>query len=123
MTVGRARRLRQRNDRRGAQVVGTLRGSPAPRLQIPSAASIRAYVSTSSTRRQLIIEVDGGQHADRRTEDAVRTRGSKRRGVGVLRFWNNDVLGNLDGVLQTIRRHCGEPSPARCARDLSQGRG
>jgi very-short-patch-repair endonuclease len=50
----------------------------------------------------LVIEVDGGQHNDSAV-DAVRDRYLIGEGYRVLRFWNNDVLGNLDGVLMTIQ--------------------
>ncbi len=52
--------------------------------------------------RLLIVEVDGGQHSD---SAADRTRDSRlaEDGYRVLRFWNNDVLGNLEGVLATIQ--------------------
>ena len=50
----------------------------------------------------LIIELDGGQHAERSTEDAKRTADLEALGYLVLRFWNNDVLGNIDGVVETI---------------------
>jgi very-short-patch-repair endonuclease len=51
----------------------------------------------------LIIEVDGGQHTSTETEDEARTRWLAARGYRVMRLWNNDVLGNTDGVLLTIR--------------------
>ena len=51
----------------------------------------------------LIIEVDGGQHASTEAEDEARTRWLAARGYRVMRFWNNDVLGNIEGVLLTIR--------------------
>ncbi len=51
--------------------------------------------------RNLIIEVDGGQHAESES-DQVRDAYLASEGYRVLRFWNSDVLGNLDGVLQTI---------------------
>ena len=52
----------------------------------------------------LIIEVDGGQHGERKTteEDARRTGWLERRGYRVLRFWNNQVLQETDSVLDTI---------------------
>jgi very-short-patch-repair endonuclease len=50
----------------------------------------------------LIVELDGGQHAERSAEDAKRTATLEAQGYLVLRFWNNDVLENMDGVLQTI---------------------
>lgn len=48
---------------------------------------------------KLIVEVDGGQHAD---EGEARTRWLDARGYRVIRFWNNDVLANTDGVLRMI---------------------
>jgi len=50
----------------------------------------------------LVIEIDGGQHAAATEADARRTADLNARGYRVIRFWNNDVLGNLDGVLETI---------------------
>ena len=51
---------------------------------------------------RLIVEVDGGQHASRVAYDKRRTRWLESRGYVVLRFWNNDVLANTDGVVQSI---------------------
>jgi very-short-patch-repair endonuclease len=53
---------------------------------------------------KLVIELDGGQHADREEVDARRTDYLRSRGYRVVRFWNNDVLGNIDGVVQAIER-------------------
>ena len=50
---------------------------------------------------RLAIELDGGQHEVAR--DAARTAIIERYGYRVLRFWNNEVLANTDGVLETIR--------------------
>jgi very-short-patch-repair endonuclease len=50
----------------------------------------------------LIIEVDGGQHAEQVTKDEARTRFLEKEGFRVIRFWNNDVLANTDGVLDAI---------------------
>jgi very-short-patch-repair endonuclease len=52
--------------------------------------------------RLLIIEVDGGQHNES-AADAIRDRRLNEEGYKVLRFWNNDVLGNIDGVLEMIQ--------------------
>src|SRR5205807_9314645 len=51
--------------------------------------------------RKLVIEVDGGQHADN-ASDATRDRYLRSEGFRVLRFWNNDVLRNTDGVLEMV---------------------
>jgi very-short-patch-repair endonuclease len=54
----------------------------------------------------LGIEVDGGQHNEklRRTSDNRRTSWLESKGISVIRFWNNEVLQNLDGVLSEINR-------------------
>src|SRR5205809_1079301 len=51
---------------------------------------------------RLVIELDGGQHAVRSVQDAERTAALEAQGYLVLRFWNNDVLQNIDGVLESI---------------------
>ncbi|HEY9554093.1 endonuclease domain-containing protein [Allosphingosinicella sp.] len=61
---------------------------------------------------KLIIEVDGGQHAEQAKTGAGRTAYLKSEGYRVIRFWNNDVLENTDGVVQVIERALlDRPSP------------
>ena len=50
----------------------------------------------------LIVELDGGQHAERAQQDARRTEWLQRAGYRVLRFWNDDVLKSMDLVLEQI---------------------
>ena len=72
---------------------------------------------------RLVVEVDGGQHAALQEQDASRTRAIESAGFVVLRFWNNEVMTNIEGVLTTIldaivsarRNPSPQPSP--------QGRG
>lgn len=60
---------------------------------------------------KLIIEADGGQHADN-INDAVRTAELERQGWKVLRFWNTDILQNSNGVLEMILAELSSyPSP------------
>ena len=59
---------------------------------------------------RLIIELDGGQHADQATYDRERDAWLRSQGYAVLRFWNDDVMQQLDGVLEQIRCAVG-PSP------------
>ena len=65
--------------------------------------------------RSLIVELDGSQHIDAAAYDENRSRFLRLAGFEVLRFWNNEVFGELDGVLEVIRRElvtrCGNPSP------------
>ena len=51
---------------------------------------------------KLIIEIDGGQHDQDKERDANRTESVEAMGYLVLRFWNNDVMRNTDGVLEVI---------------------
>jgi len=51
----------------------------------------------------LIVEVDGGQHAERKEYDTERTTWLEGQGFRVLRFWNTDVLENIDGVREAVR--------------------
>jgi very-short-patch-repair endonuclease len=55
----------------------------------------------------LIVELDGGQHAEMMAADADRTRRLEAMGYRVLRFWNNDVLANTGAVLEVIFGGCG----------------
>lgn len=52
---------------------------------------------------KLIIELDGGQHLKQQQRDAERTLYLQALGYRVLRFWNHEVLNNLEGVLESIR--------------------
>lgn len=63
---------------------------------------------------RLIVEVDGGQHAkETAIRDAARTAWLEGEGFRVLRFWNNEVLGNIDGVIETIRIVLNDYSPGK----------
>ncbi len=52
--------------------------------------------------RKIVIELDGGQHADNVPYDTLRTRNLERSGFRVLRFWNNEVFDNIEGVVEVI---------------------
>jgi len=73
---------------------------------------IGAYIADFACREVgLIVELDGGQHATSAT-DARRTAYLNAQGYSVLRFWNNEVLENRDGVLGAILNAIdGTPSP------------
>lgn len=74
---------------------------------------------------RLVVELDGGQHAEASEYDADRTKFMERQGYRVMRFWNNDVMGNTDGVLEVIATAL-STSPSQASGlgpSLSQGRG
>ncbi|MBL8522988.1 MAG: DUF559 domain-containing protein [Betaproteobacteria bacterium] len=60
-------------------------------------------VDFASFDAMLIVELDGGQHAAQIEYDALRDAYLASAGFKVLRFWNNDVMQNPEGVLETIR--------------------
>ena len=65
-------------------------------------------------RAKLAVELDGAQHADRKAYDEARTRFLQTKGIRVLRFWNNELVENYDGVVEIIRRDV-ELTPTRPA--------
>ncbi len=82
--------------------------------QVPIGPYICDFVARST---KLVIELDGGQHA---TAPGDRSRSGflESRGYRVLRFWNNEVLENIDGVVSEIERVLGyrpSPNPSRSA--------
>jgi len=69
-----------------------------------------------SRERKLVIEVDGGQHDWQQEEDRQRTEFIERQGFRVIRFWNNDVLERIEGVVMEIERVLAalpSPNPSR----------
>ena len=55
-----------------------------------------------SPKARLIIELDGSQHLEQQEYDAARTGYLKRQGYTVLRFWNSDVMNDIDSVIRAI---------------------
>ena len=62
---------------------------------------------------QLVIELEGGQHAEQQliTRDKRRARLIEDRGYKILRFWNDEVLTNMDGVLESILEAVAQQRP------------
>ena len=53
--------------------------------------------------RKVVVELDGGHHKAQRGKDEARDLWLRRHGYEVIRFWDNEVFENLEGVLETIR--------------------
>ena len=62
---------------------------------------------------RLIVEIDGGQHDRSSPQEAERSQFLHNQGYRILRFWNNEVLANLDGVHQTIAEELGRITPTQ----------
>ena len=88
------------------------------RRQVPVGPFIADFVCVEE---RLIVELDGGQHTEHEERDQARTRYLEAAGYRVVRFWNNEVLGDIDGVLTALtltltltlsrKRERGTPSP------------
>ena len=97
-----ARQLRQSQTEAERRLWSHLRARQLQDAKFTRQYPIAGYVADFACRSlRLAIELDGGQHAGNPADDA-RTRAIEAEGYRVLRFWNNDVLANTDGVLQAI---------------------
>ena len=75
---------------------------------------IRPFICDLVARSgKMVIEIDGGQHGEEIGNNGARTAFLQAKGYRVLRFWNNDVLGNLEGVVRAIEAALQTPPPAR----------
>jgi very-short-patch-repair endonuclease len=98
-----ARKLRASQTDAEACLWHRLRGRRLEGEKFVRQFQIDHYVADFACRAaRLAVELDGGRHDAAR--DAARTAIIERYGYRVLRFWNNDVLANSDGVLEAIRQ-------------------
>jgi very-short-patch-repair endonuclease len=107
--VQRARKLRA--DMTDAErKIWTLLRTAFPAWRFRRQVPIRQYITDfASHRARLVIEIDGGQHHE--DIDAPRTAIIEKDGYRVIRFWNNDVLANIDGVATLLTKALDETSP------------
>ena len=107
-TVNRARDLRRNDTQAEARLWNGLRahrlGGWRWKRQVPWGPYFLDFLCVEAG---LVVEVDGGQHADQLAYDERRTAYVQRSELRVLRFWNSDVLTNRDGVCLTILGACG----------------
>ena len=115
-TVSRARELRKNATEAEKRMWRALREnfpSAKFRRQVPIGPY---YADFFSFPAKLVIEVDGGQHGEAQDYDARRTAFLEAQGLRVVRFWNNDVLGNTEGVITQISLSLGEREGATKSR-------
>ena len=88
------------------------------RRQHPIGDYIADFVCLS---QRLVIELDGGQHQERRGRDSIRDHELESQGYRVLRFWNHQVFEELDAVVARIATELVETSaPSDAPRQLPQ---
>ena len=107
-----AKRLRHDSTDAERLLWGRLRAHRLAGFKFRRQAPIGPYiVDFACFEVKLVLELDGGQHADEAKRDAQRDGWLAGQGFRVLRFWNNEVLGNLDGVLERVLEVLSAPSP------------
>ncbi|HET7729541.1 MAG TPA: DUF559 domain-containing protein [Usitatibacter sp.] len=74
------------------------------RRQVPLGVYVVDFLCEQA---RLVVEVDGGQHAERVAQDQERTQWLEARGYRVVRFWNDEVLTNMEGVLEVLEASLG----------------
>jgi very-short-patch-repair endonuclease len=98
-----ARILRRNQTEAEAALWRKLRGRGLDGYKFRRQVPVGPYVADFLCKEaMLIIEIDGGQHAEQVEYDRFREDFLKTHCYHVVRFWNNEVLNNLDGVLETL---------------------
>ncbi|MBI4281097.1 endonuclease domain-containing protein [Candidatus Uhrbacteria bacterium] len=107
-----ARKLRQKSTEVEQTLWRYLRAKQCDSYKFRRQQPIGKYiVDFVCFEKKLIIELDGGQHFEQLIEDQQRDDWLKEQGFIVLRFWNNDLFENREGVYETIRSFLIPPSP------------
>ena len=107
-----ARRLRRTQTDAEAKLWARLRARQISGGKFRRQHQIGPYVADfCCVEHGLIIEIDGGQHAEQMQSDQRRTAVLKLHGFRVLRFWNNEVLANIEAVLEQIYQALNNPHP------------
>ena len=105
MSIRKAKELRQNRTDAEKRLWGRLRRKRVDGFRFRQQAPIGKYiVDFVCFEAKLVVELDGGQHVEQAEYDAKRTGWLESQGFQVLRFWNNEVLGNIEGVEETIQR-------------------
>ena len=122
-----ARDLRRRQTDAEACLWAVLRNRGLAGCKFRRQFPIGPYVADfACLSHRLVVELDGGQHADAIAQDATRAGFLVESGYRVLGFWNNDVLMQRDAVLAAISaalaERCPHPSPLPPAGEGDEGR-
>jgi adenine-specific DNA-methyltransferase len=112
-TVGRARALRQRSTDAERLLWNRIRDRRLNGVKFRRQHSIAGYiVDFCCVQARLVVELDGGQHAERTLNDRERTTVLEAEGYRVIRFWNHEVLTVIDVVLTAIMEAVPSPLPS-----------
>ena len=111
--AARARSLRQNMTEAEIQIWQILRAHRMNghkfRRQVPIGRYIADFVCHEA---RLVVEIDGGQHDSSSPRETERSGFLQNEGYRILRFWNNEILANPDGVQETIVNELAAASPS-----------
>ena len=103
-----ARNLRRRSTPMETKLWRYLRSRKWEKLKFRRQRPVGRYiVDFICLEKNLIIEIDGAQHNDRKDYDAARTEFLNQLGFRVIRFWNNEVARHFDQVMERLQSECG----------------
>lgn len=106
----RARRLRREQTAAERKLWARLRARQVDGAKFRRQHPIGRYIADfCCPERGLVVELDGGQHADQVETDRRRTAFLEQQGFRVLRFWDNDMMQNIDAVLEQITEVLRDP--------------
>ncbi|HYI41588.1 MAG TPA: DUF559 domain-containing protein [Allosphingosinicella sp.] len=107
----RARQLRRDRTPQERLLWGQLRGRRFEGFKFRKPMWLDGYIADfACPEARLVVEADGSQHVDEEAYDAARERAFARLGWRTLRFWNNEINENLEGVLTVIANALPSPS-------------
>ena len=98
-----ARAMRRKQTPAEARLWSRLRNGNLMGIKFRRQVVVGPYIADFlSAQARLIVEADGGQHGEQESQDEERTRFLEYRGYRVLRFWNHDILTDIDAVMEVI---------------------
>ncbi len=98
-----ARKLRKEPTPAESKLWAYLRGNKLNGVNFRRQHAIGNYIPDfCSPKAKLIIELDGSQHLEQEEYDKERTKFLESQGYKVIRFWNNQVMNDIDGVIRAI---------------------
>ena len=105
-----ARNLRKNQTPWESKLWYYLRGGRFYGLKFKRQVQIGEYIYDFSCKEKMVlVEADGGQHSEDKIskKDEFKKNFAERRGYKLLRFWNNEIDTNIEGVLEIIKKECG----------------
>jgi very-short-patch-repair endonuclease len=103
--IQRSRELRKTQTPAEAKLWSILRNRGLNGYKFKRQTTIGSFiVDFSCSDAKLVIELDGGQHLEQEEYDMQRTSFLESQGYRVLRFWNNDVINNIEAVIISIQQ-------------------